>query len=360
MNTHDVATRGGPAPLVSVVIPAYNAGSTLEETLGSLLAQTYPNIEIIVVNDGSSDTTADVLRAFGNKVQPIYQTNSGLPVARNTGCLVAVFDIIALIDADDLCEPNRVAVQICALRNCPDAVLCTSDFSAFSQNGPVSASYGSTYYSMIADSAHGLRALYPNYLQIKTDNTSCAGTQDVNAPIDAYTGNVYRQLVHGNFVHPPTVMFRRNLLETAGLFDEGLSSTCDWEWLVRASRKGDFVHIKQSLLRYRLSPNQMSLKHRAHGVNALEILRTLEKIFESDPDLLQTNYARIRRHRGNINNDVAYALAGNDKIRSAVFLARGVWLNRKIGFNTLKILLRIIAPAWLARWLRRGAPHGPT
>jgi len=147
-------------PLVSVVIPAYNAGRTLAQTLDSVLAQSYSNIEIIVVDDGSTDATAEVLQAYEKRIRSIYQPNKGLPSARNTGCMAARGEFIALMDADDLCRTERLAVQIEAMLRAPEAVLCSTDFAAFNECGLVASSYSASYYSMIQNAAGGLRSFY--------------------------------------------------------------------------------------------------------------------------------------------------------------------------------------------------------
>ena len=94
-----------PAELISVVIPAYNARHTLPATLESLFAQTWPHLEIIVVDDGSTDGTAQMLAQYGARVRLLSQPNGGLARARATGVAAARGQWIALLDADDLCRP---------------------------------------------------------------------------------------------------------------------------------------------------------------------------------------------------------------------------------------------------------------
>ena len=340
-------------PLVSVVIPAFNAGATLDETLRSLRQQTYPNLEVVVVNDGSTDTTAEVLRTHGAWVRTIEQQNAGLPAARNTGCAAAKGEFIALMDADDLCEPQRIACQVRALQHYPLAALCSSDFSAFDQNGLVADSYGSTYYSKIAESVSGLRSLYPTQAQIPNSAAPAHPAGPLAAPLDAYVGNIYAELVHGNFVHPPTVMFRRKLLDVAGWFDATLRQTCDWEWIVRASRTGEVVHLAHPLLRYRISPAQMSSRNRALATNALEILRTFDKIVERDPNLMSTHARSLRTCQGTTCLDAAYIFADTDKIRAGAFWVRGTYLRRGLDAYAVKVLLRTLFPRWAVAFARR-------
>ena len=98
----------GAGPSVSVIIPAYNAADTLAETLASVVAQTWPNVEVLVVDDGSTDATADIVEMIAeqhHQVRLIRQTNAGVAAARNAGLREARGDLVAPLDADDLWHP---------------------------------------------------------------------------------------------------------------------------------------------------------------------------------------------------------------------------------------------------------------
>lgn len=99
-------------PLISVVIPVYNGEKYITEAIRSVLAQQYERLEIIVVNDGSTDGTLDKLAAFGADIQVISQVNLGQAAARNRGIKQARGDILGLLDADDLWPPGRLAVML--------------------------------------------------------------------------------------------------------------------------------------------------------------------------------------------------------------------------------------------------------
>ena len=98
-------------PLISCVIPAYNAERYLAEALESVLSQTYRPIEIVVVDDGSTDGTADVVRSFGDAIQYLHQANGGCSVARIAGIEATTGELIALLDADDIWLPNKLERQ---------------------------------------------------------------------------------------------------------------------------------------------------------------------------------------------------------------------------------------------------------
>ncbi|MBI3546208.1 MAG: glycosyltransferase [Gammaproteobacteria bacterium] len=340
------------SPLVSVVIPAFNAARTVAQTLDSVRAQTYRNIEIIVVNDGSTDGTAEILRSYGESVRVVDQPNSGLAKARNTGCQLARGEFIALMDADDLCTAERIALQVAVMQSVSEAVLCSSDFAAFSKEGLVTSSHGAKYYSMISDAADGLNSLYPQRRTIEIT----ANTQPASIAVDVHFGKVYGELVHGNFVHPPTVLFRRRALETAGMFDETLRYTCDWEWMVRMARSGSFAHINRSLLEYRLSETQMS-SHSPNGAGAVDIVRAATKIWRADPELMAADRVRMRKSLGEFCLDAAYSLAERKKLDAIKMLFRSVWTYGVLKPATLKIAVKILLPFKLLQFAQGLRAH---
>jgi len=103
-------------PSISTIVPAYNRAHLIGETLRSLLAQTVPAEEIIVVDDGSTDDTATVASNFGERVKVIRQANAGPAAARNTGFRASRGEFIHFVDSDDLAAPNKHAVQLAALK----------------------------------------------------------------------------------------------------------------------------------------------------------------------------------------------------------------------------------------------------
>lgn len=104
--------------LVSIVIPVYNSSKTIEKTLESVLSQDYQNLEIIIVNDGSTDNTEEILKKYENKIKYLYQKNSGVSFARNLGFSKSVGKYIQYLDSDDLLARGKISTQVKALENC--------------------------------------------------------------------------------------------------------------------------------------------------------------------------------------------------------------------------------------------------
>ncbi|MDH4201264.1 MAG: glycosyltransferase [Phycisphaerae bacterium] len=113
---------------ISAVIPAYNAEKYIARAIDSVLAQTRPVDEIIVIDDGSSDKTADIVRSYGDKVKLISQPNAGVSAARNTGVLAATGDWVAFLDADDEWLPRKIELQTANLKKHPELVWTTGNY----------------------------------------------------------------------------------------------------------------------------------------------------------------------------------------------------------------------------------------
>jgi glycosyltransferase involved in cell wall biosynthesis len=188
---------------VSVVIPTFNCADFLVEAIRSVLAQTYQEYEIIVVDDGSTDHTETALRQFGNRVRYIRQEPGGPSVARNRGILEARGKLIAFLDADDLWRPTKLARQVECLNHHPEAALVYTDFT----RGPNPGS----------------------------NNDSRLTAYKPRDPADPF-----HALLEENFIATPTVVVRRETLARSGLFDPTLKGSEDFDlWLRLAGKPGD-------------------------------------------------------------------------------------------------------------------------
>ena len=117
--------------LVSVIIPTYNSGPFVTETIDSVLCQTHPHREIIVVDDGSTDDTPARVRHYGSKISYIRQSNAGVGAARNIGIRAASGDYLAFLDSDDLWLPEKLEVQLAVAARYPDSGLIACDGEYF-------------------------------------------------------------------------------------------------------------------------------------------------------------------------------------------------------------------------------------
>jgi glycosyltransferase involved in cell wall biosynthesis len=334
--------------LVTVALVVYNGAKDVATAIDSVLAQTYRPLEVVVVDDGSTDATWEILQRYGNRIKAVRQRNGGLPVARNEAIRHARGEFIALMDHDDICMPERVAVQVAFLQSNPEVGLCCSDFSAFDDRGPIEPSHIATYYSQCSATTGGVAALYPESGELDLTALLPAGAKGpLRAPF--FKGDVYDNLVFGNFVHPPTVMVRASVIREVGLFDPEARTTCDWDWNVRVSRLFHIGHVHRALLDYRRSPSQMSgLQHRAsgHWVTLQVALRMVER----DPSLLKRHARRVRASLGEFAIDAAYA---NAESRPAI--AWKCWWMGTVRYRcfrdaTWRTLAKLVLPTG---WIRR-------
>jgi glycosyltransferase involved in cell wall biosynthesis len=327
---------------VSVIIGAYNSGKDIGQTLDSLLAQTHPDVEIIVVDDGSTDHTWDVLSSYGDRIVAVKQRNGGVAAARNTGLQRARGEFVALMDHDDLCMPERLAVQVAVLRQWPEVGLCCTEFGAFNQQGRLAERYSAHYYAQ-CDEAHGGAA----------GHYARHATLDVGALHTAvFMGEVYEDIACGNFVHPPTVMFRANLVERIGGFDPAARLSCDWDWLVRAARVTTFAHVDQPLLDYRRSSTQISSERFSPRIS-LDVLHVTEGIVARDPELWRRKRATFQHLLGGMHVDAAYANAEAQPRLALALLAKAWWRYHAFTGMSLRVLVRALVPRTVLDVARR-------
>lgn len=337
---------GRTSPLISVLIPVFNGERHIAAAVESVLAQRDVAIELIVVDDGSRDRTPSILKEYGGALRVVSQPNRGLAAARNAGLAAARGEFLALFDADDICEPDRLTMQLDVLRTATDAVLCSSDFAMFDECGSIADSGLSRVYSAVTLHRDGIQSLYPQ------------GHRSTHQDIHFRTGNLYPQIALGNVIQPGTVMFHRGLLEKCGRFDESLGWMCDFVWLCQASRAGPFAYVPQSLVRYRVSPTQMSAP-RYSKIRAFARLRALESVIAADPQLYRHLGGALRYRLAEARLDAAEAAADSQPVVALPLFLKGV-LRRPFYPSAPATLAKMLLPSGVTRRLRRlrhGAHH---
>lgn len=240
-----------------MVIPAYNQAEYLSDAIQSVLAQSYWNYEIIVVDDGSTDDTAAIARRFGAAVRYVYQENQGLAGARNTGILHGQGEYVALLDADDLWLPSFLTQMVALAAGRPEAALY--------------------YCGVCYMDAAGRELPQPGAARIVP------------------AGAMYMAILRANFLIPSAVMLRRSVVEE-NLFDVAFRRLQDWELWVRLLRQGyTFAGRTEELVRYRVHGTSLSTDP-SGGQQAAKAL--LEKHFGPDDEEWQRWPADKRRAYG--------------------------------------------------------------
>jgi hypothetical protein len=336
-------------PLVSVVIPTYNCGQFIAETLESLFSQSYPNIEVIVIDDGSSDGTFEALNPYMGRIVYRQQSNAGLGAARNAGMRLARGEYLAWCDADDICASDRLLVQVAYLAQNPAAVAVGTNFSAFEGDGRVfDPAHAVTYYSELA--LHGLAGVFQNSEDFDGRDVGWVA-QPLSQPCKVYWGDAWQGLLLGNFMHPPTMMIRSHVRERAGWLQEDLRKHEDWEYLTRIARFGAMAFIDAPLLKYRCHSAQMSSEATPEGpLNCIRVLEShLRLCGHASADVLRKFDSRL----ADSHADAAYALARLDKMSALRHLSTAVLLNRlRLRRRYASHLARILVPADVLRMIR--------
>ncbi|MEO6280714.1 glycosyltransferase family A protein [Roseateles sp.] len=253
--------------LVSVIIPAYNAAAYVAEAVDSVLAQDYPHVEVIVVNDGSKDNTLEVLRGYGDRIRVIDQANAGPPKARNAGLAAVRGEYVAFLDADDIWLPTKLSAQVAHL-------------VAHADVGTVFTRW--FVWPADADGVFRIPAVSP--------------VPVVSGPVVASrSGWMYTQLLLESHLLTTTVMMRRSLIEAIGGFDVNLFNGDDYDFWLRASREAKVDQLDAVGAYYRVVPGSVSRKARPVNYERVVIEQALKRWGLEDPKAGTTMDAGLMR-----------------------------------------------------------------
>jgi glycosyltransferase involved in cell wall biosynthesis len=231
-------------PLVSVIIPVYNGERFLARALDSILRQDHSPLEIIVVNDGSTDGTAQVIRKYARQVRSVCQPNAGLPATQNQGLRMADGDLIAFLDADDLWPEHRLETQVAYLRDNPATDIVRGRIE---------------YVTALADTGEGLPQ--------------------------------WRPLTEPRLVYSlSTALFRRGVFAKVGPFDETLRYAADWDWFVRMKESGITMAALPAV-------TLVSFRHADNLTNRLDLVHSYTL------KMLRKTLARRARRAGEEDNE---------------------------------------------------------
>ena len=225
-------------PRVTVVIPTYNRRDLVHEAIASVTAQSYPDCEVIVVDDGSNDGTGEVVRRFGG-VRYVYQSNCGVSAARNVGVACGRGELIAFLDSDDLWQPDKLAHQVALFEQYPDVQICQTD-EIWVRNGV---------------------RVNPHHKHRKTG------------------GDIFARSLELCLVSPSAVMMRRALFARLGGFDEALPACEEYDLWLRITARLP-VHFIALPLVVKRGGHADQLSHRFWGMDRFRV-HALCKLLES-------------------------------------------------------------------------------
>lgn len=207
-------------PKVSFVVPTYNHARYLPHALNSIINQSYPNLEVLVIDDGSTDGTAQLVKPFRSIINYIYKKNGGTPSALNLGLSLATGKYVCWLSADDALIGEKVSKQLELMESDPNL--------------------GFSYTSFVVINAKGEKQY------------------DVNSAYYSDKREMVTKLMQGCFINGSSVMMRRSALEEIGNFDESLPQAHDYDLWYRFLRHYSCGFLKEPLLAYRWHGKNMS------------------------------------------------------------------------------------------------------
>jgi GT2 family glycosyltransferase len=283
-----------PEPLLSIVVPTYNRAYCLARTLDSALGQTYRNHEVVLVDDGSTDGTEELVAtryAAEPRLRYVRKKNAGVSAARNTGFAEVRGELVGLLDSDDVWHPWKAELQIACMQARPELVMTWTDMDAVDAAGNVTPGY--------------LRRMYSAYSWFPTseDLFKQSASLDVLCPSLAalvgrrklYFGDIFSQMILGNLVHTSTVILRRDCLaRVEGFREDFLNAGEDHNFHVRTCREGPVGYLDVSSILYERGLTD----HLANPKNGIYMARhylaTIAPIIENERHRLTLSDAVIR------------------------------------------------------------------
>lgn len=261
--------------LVSVVLPTYNRERFLGEALAGAMGQTWPHLEILVVDDGSTDGTrqlVETLAAQDSRVRYLPQTNAGVSAARNRALEAAAGDYIAFLDSDDVWEPWKIELQVQFLRACPEVGMVWTNMDAILPDGTPSQ-------------PNFLKTMYHAYRRLPTGSPFhrfqplaevIPGVSSQFADVPSAQGDIYSTMFFGNLVHTPTVVLKRDWARQVGLFDTTMKRGGeDFKYHLATCRLGPVGFIDVASIKYRIGTGDQ-ITNRENNLNfANSYLRTV-------------------------------------------------------------------------------------
>jgi glycosyltransferase involved in cell wall biosynthesis len=244
-------------PKVSIVIPTYNRADFLPKTIQSVLNQTYQDWEMIIVDDGSTDKTEEIVKGYKESGirYIVHKSNLGISAARNTGIKKSKGKYIALLDSDDEWFPEKLSCQmkIFQEKDSKCGVVCTSGY------------------------------------MVKGSKLIC--TREIPADLD----NFYERFLFENFIWVSSVLVKKECFEKAGLFDENLKSCEDWDMWIRIAKYYKLIFLETPLIKYVIHSGQLS-------ENILEKINARKRILFKHQDELKNRKFVYSHHYYKIGN----------------------------------------------------------
>lgn len=299
-------------PTVSVIIPAYNAENTILETIESIREQTFKDLEIIVIDDGSKDKTLDIVGAIDDpRIKFFAYPNGGVSVARNRGIERSTGDFLSFIDNDDLWTPDKLELQLAALLNNTD-----------------------------------VDAVYSWTVNMTDDGQSISFATAAEPTVE---GDIYPDLLLGHFIsNGSNILVRRKVVDTIGGFEPNWVCS-DWDFCLRTAAKFRFAVVPKPQILYRQVFGSMSSKVKNMEQEGLKVL---DRAYASAPAELQkrksTSLAFLYRYCAGLclvrNMDADALQYAQEKLWQAVKLYPAIIRESYFRNLVIKLLIKRLLP----------------
>jgi glycosyltransferase involved in cell wall biosynthesis len=316
-------------PLVSVIIPTYNYGAYIIEAINSVKNQTYKPIEIIVIDDGSTDGTDKIVAPFLKDI--IYKKieNKGVSAARNTGIKLSEGEYIAFLDADDYWAPDKIKLQIGCFRAQKDLSVVFSNFNWINESGAI-------YKRKALKNKYEIFKKYKS----KLSDIFIYKIKEKHLRLTFYYGNIFNSLFLGNFINTSSLILKRDLFDRYDIFNETLKTQEDYDLWLRLSLNNLFGFIDKELVNTRIHSTQLT-------TNVLEVQKVsnmvLTKYSKNAKDMLPEKLFHKRLADKNSNLGLAYLKNNDKKIARKLFLSSLKHCPYKVQFYFF-VLLTLFPP----------------
>ncbi|VAW79154.1 hypothetical protein MNBD_GAMMA15-200 [hydrothermal vent metagenome] len=325
--------------LVSVVIPTYNRARLLTAAIDSALAQDYPATEILVIDDGSTDHTADLVAGYGEKVRYFQQANRGAGAARNFGIQQARGEFIAFLDSDDMWRPDKLTLQVSIMNARPDVAMLFSEFDILRESGETQLGGMQTWLEREVDWG----CVYQETLSPETWR------------FPVRIGDIYTELLGHIFVLTSSTVVRRSCLDDSMRFAEDLALFEDWEFFARVARKHLVAFMDTATTFNRGHSDEVRLTRCDIATKATTRLKLVERLWASDDALseaAQRTLDKVRSEQWLILAKQAVLTRQPAQSRSAVrnyFSCRGIHFPDPVWPVAALAYIPFLANAWLSR-----------
>ena len=306
-------------------MPAFNSTPWIGDAIESIRAQDYDAFEIIVIDDGSTDGTAEAVRRLDDRIRVFEQDRQGPAAARNLGVARAKGEYLAFLDADDLWLPGKLRLQMEFFTTHPDARIVYTQHAYFSADDQVQA-------------------------QSATAATATSATPSLDHEL---SGWIYPELLLDSHIHIITAVIHRSVFDTVGGFDGQFGKGSDYDFWIRAARHFPAFRLKRVTALYRIHEKGITARHDSICAGYEILTRAIEQYGYSGPDGRRGNVRLVRKHIAQVCFDHGYAhfwrgspvIAFRDFVRAVRY---GDWRPKTLGYSLMSMCRILLKPRYAA------------